>query len=579
MDINLSQALEDFIGFFEQGMFIVPPDPNRLGSYTPNFDNLKTHRDGLGILGQIQDDGVIIDFGDAAHKMGIIAFCNSREDQALLPKFETDGIMVRHPSQIPWNNWKNCSRDQLLAFVSGCWRSNQNGIIGRLLDKHYERSIAGIPTCQNTENDYEGTTKNPAIGDPLAPHDIMYLRLCNGESNAHLDLFGQFALQVAIEVTPKSVDNEYTQLLLEAIICGRLDLFTQVHPEYTENLRYYWTKRKQSEIAEALIHVIEIELPRYEGLIPFPPIIPTHLLNEIYKLDLTKEILSLDPVRKIELTNRFLQAALKDAQQYALYLYKLNLAILYLAGKSLTWVGDGIAEVVNFIGEGVNFAVDVLLGGLLQKKENLNDLFQGFADQIVDRLSAKMKEIISEAFFADNMLELKIKTTSLEQKYRDYKIVKEQAKLVDAENISYEINALATNLGLPALGIYCMQKLLQIAIFTERAKINPKYNDTILPLITEAENHINTLYEKAKTDVKNGYTYIRKNYAKPTDPAEPQMEYYEIYFENVFIERLDFIKGTEKFKPIFQSIVENKQKKLYADVFKTANEILVNLKK
>ncbi|GAB3571466.1 hypothetical protein [Hymenobacter daeguensis] len=581
MDINLSQALENFIGFFENGMFIVPPDSNRLGNYSPNFIALNNQRDELGIIGQIQEDNITIDTGDSAHKTGIIAFCNSREDQALLHNFERNGIMVRHPSHVPWNNWKNCSRDQLLAYVSGCWRSNQNNIVSRLLDKHYERTIAGIPTCQNTEADYEGTTKSPAIGDPLAPHDIMFLRVCSGIDNAHLDLLGQFALQVAIEVTPKSFEDEYTQLLLEAIVCGRLDLFVQVHTEYKKNLRYYWTRRKQSEIAESLIHIIELELPRYEGQFPIPLLIPTNLLNEIYKLDLINEILSIDPIRKIELANRFLQAAFKDTQQYALYLYKLNIALLNIAGKALTWVGDGIADVINFIGEGISFAVNVLLDGLTQRGQDLNKLFQQFADQIVNRLSVKMKEIIDEAFYNDNMLELKVKTTALEQTYRQYLIVKEEHKLEYAENVSNEINALAISLGLSALGIFSIQKLIQIAIFNERAKSNPKYKETIPQLIAEAENHINGLYERAKNDIKNGFTYTSHLLSKPKDPAELQANRYKIYYDGILLNEIELpvekVNG-KMFENHYQSLIADRQKQLKNEVFNTAFEIITTLK-
>jgi hypothetical protein len=172
--------------------------------------------------------------------------------------------MVRHPSQVPWNNWKNCTRDQLIGYTAGCWRAGRLDINRRLLDAHVARST--LPTCQNTEEKEPGTTKNPPIGDLLGPHDIMYLRICAGDNAAYTDTpLGQTALQGAIDfasIQDTTVDQN--NLVLHAIVCGRLKLLVTAMPQYQDAIRYYWSEwRQQPRIAEEFIWVIKQELKRY----------------------------------------------------------------------------------------------------------------------------------------------------------------------------------------------------------------------------------------------------------------------------------------------------------------------------
>jgi len=140
MDEIFKEAYQKFSELIGSGMYIMPPDNNFLFYQKYDFSQLSKHRDGEpNLMGQWQSDtpqvsgypcaeGIefTVDFGDSAHNTGILAFCNSQQDQEYLPLFEqSPGIMVRHPSQPPWNNWKNCTRDQLLAYSAGCWRAKK----------------------------------------------------------------------------------------------------------------------------------------------------------------------------------------------------------------------------------------------------------------------------------------------------------------------------------------------------------------------------------------------------------------------------------------------------------------------
>jgi hypothetical protein len=235
----------------------IPPKSDTIGGHVPDLSGLA--RDEEGIINQIEPHGHL-DGGDSAHRTGFVAFLNSQVDKDLLPRFESNGIMVRHPSQAPWNNWKNCSRDQLIGYAAGCWRAGRNDINKRLLSAHLARSTP--PTCQNTE-ETDGTTKIP---DFLGPHDIMFLRICAGDNAAYTDTpFGQTTLQAAIDFAGlQDTTVDQNNLILHTIICGRLKLLVTMMPQYEDSIRYYWSEwRGQPRIAEEFIWVIHEELKRY----------------------------------------------------------------------------------------------------------------------------------------------------------------------------------------------------------------------------------------------------------------------------------------------------------------------------
>jgi hypothetical protein len=346
---TIIDAITTFVNQIGLGLLPLPPEPNSIGSHNPDFSSLG--RDAGGIIGQLQDDGSL-DGGDSAHRTGVTAFCNSAQDAALLPRFESGGVMVRHPIQAPWNNWKNCSRDQLTGFSAGCWRTGHLDVAQRLLKAHAAR----IPpfTCQNTENDWPGTTKNPPVGDLLMPHDLMFLRISAGENAAYLDMIAQFTLQVAIETTDPNVKTEKNQLILESILCGRLNLFTRVHPNYEDSLRAYWSGwRKQPQIAEELIWVIKEELKRYGSQLT-PTLLPFELINLLRGLDLRAELSSLDPAHYAHLAARFAEAALRDAANHFVFTLQLGLNVVVQELNKLNATVDQISRALADLNQAPN---------------------------------------------------------------------------------------------------------------------------------------------------------------------------------------------------------------------------------
>lgn len=238
------------------------------------------------IAGQRDDDQIVVsteggDGGDSAHRTGVLAFCGSSLDAGLLPLFEkSPGRAVRHPKQGPpafndrwWNDPDNFTRDQLVAYAAGCWRTGNTEIVQRLLTKVVERGFR----AQNIHKDAP-EVPSPDGPDIIAPHVLMYLCVCAGLPFANMDPFGQAILQLDIEYTQtEPIGYEINQLVLQAIVCGRLDHFVLFVPNYRERLNYYWAvRRPMPQVADLLCAVIDIELKRYPILGFSFPAFPTH---------------------------------------------------------------------------------------------------------------------------------------------------------------------------------------------------------------------------------------------------------------------------------------------------------------
>lgn len=334
---------------------LLPIDRSLIKTSPLPIDKLKRHRDSDWIIGQTQEPPDTWDGGDSAHKTGVLAFCGSEADQGLLVRFEDgNGTMVRHPKEYPWNNPKNCSRDQLIAFTAGCWRAGQTSIAQRLLREHEARGYF----CQNTERDEPGSTKNgPA--DPLLPHEQMFLRVCAGNSGAHWDLVGQTMLQAVIEAVPHQPANiEINQLILECVVCARLDHFVKFVPDYRRRLNLYWGSRDQQEIADVFAAVVEIELTRYSGFValPFPPFPMGSAFAAVKHIELIYDAAThinwwKDPNNLAQIpvsAVRLFEAAISDGVAQAKYYVETIPRFVSLAG-SLVDVAFGGFDVRNLI--------------------------------------------------------------------------------------------------------------------------------------------------------------------------------------------------------------------------------------
>ena len=77
-------------------------------------------RDKYGIIIQTATEDVNYeDGGDSAFSTGLMAFSGSPQDAMLMHEFIVKGKLVRHPYQPKWDDPKETSRDQVLAFFAG----------------------------------------------------------------------------------------------------------------------------------------------------------------------------------------------------------------------------------------------------------------------------------------------------------------------------------------------------------------------------------------------------------------------------------------------------------------------------
>ncbi len=281
------------------------PNPSLIHDFVPDVSCIRRDSDGLCMQWQPDSPDRLLDGGDSAHRTGVLAFCNSSKDQGNLPKYLLpDGLMVRHPAQVPWNNPKNCSRDQLIGYLAGCWRAQLFDIAKVLYANTTSQRVPPF-TCQN--------------GDLLAPENLMFFRVCTRDFSAASDLVGQTELYISILALPTDPKTEINQTLLMAIVCGQLDVFVASHPFYEDQLRPYWgddkTFRFQPCIADDLIQVVNLELARYDGISILDRLLPKNLWSAIKDINVEDAVRTLNianPIWVAEMTARLAVAALKD---------------------------------------------------------------------------------------------------------------------------------------------------------------------------------------------------------------------------------------------------------------------------
>jgi hypothetical protein len=362
-------VLDNFVTVVSNaGLSPLPPDPNTLGGFAPELSKLQ--RDPQSIImmpqkecGEIRPD---LDGGDSAHREGVAAFCNSDRDKKLLDLFEDKkGVMVRHPTQVPWNESNNCTMDQLRGFMVGCWRAGRADIAQRLLAAHEARNWH----CQNIfapERCPKLTRSSPKAPDVLLPHEIMCLHIAAGVSEAYLDFFSQFWLFVAIQMAKKSVEEDNNNLMFESIVCGRLNVFVAAHPNWRDFVKYYW--RSQAPLGDAVIAVVEKEMERYPGDAKID-LLPTEQLKLITSLDVHSELMNVDPGHRAQLAARFAEAAIKDAAKFFVNVRKLSvqeainrLKALIPKGQSPQTIAQQVVKALH--DGGIPAPDDVIKGGL-----------------------------------------------------------------------------------------------------------------------------------------------------------------------------------------------------------------------
>lgn len=177
-----------------------------------------------------------MDGGDTACRTGIMSLCEAGQDSELMPKFffKNTGFigLVRHPFQGPkWNDPKETSRDQLVAYASGLW--GKYTTLAKELRDFYSSGWINK--------------------DFLAPDVRNHLDLRAGGKGSWLGFqWLKMSILWSCKVKP---NEEQNQIICMVIVAGGKykEMYRKLHPDIKKNLMDYWGGwRDQKEIGEAL---------------------------------------------------------------------------------------------------------------------------------------------------------------------------------------------------------------------------------------------------------------------------------------------------------------------------------------
>ncbi len=218
------------------------------------------------------------DFGDSAMRAGMAELTNMFSTD--LSAYEsTPGFFVRHPTQEPWNNEKNFTRDQMLPLVAAM---SKQGMYSTIRKFFYERAKR-LFFMQNTERDEPGSTKYPwphmiqpysksnpnqplekrsfDFADPLLPHHVWHIVKAGRIYWAYpIALIGipLYILELVFHGRSKTKDEE-NQHITMAYIQGKwaIKLFKLLNKSWENVSLRYWSSRNEVEYHEACKKMID----------------------------------------------------------------------------------------------------------------------------------------------------------------------------------------------------------------------------------------------------------------------------------------------------------------------------------
>ena len=220
------------------------------------------------------------DRGDSAHFAGLAVLFGLGDPHRLLDYEIAPGILVRHPTQTPWNNPKNYTLDQLMPFVAGCKVAGHTQLVRRVLWAHVKRFFF----AQNFERDWPGPKKylwphefykdsdpdtttrlrliEPRLprngkmieqrildfADPMSPSDIWHLILCAELKWLYwFGVIGFPALAISVFAAGLSASNDTGRILAKAKAGGKFFVwfFKIAQPRWKESIESSWIRDRQ----------------------------------------------------------------------------------------------------------------------------------------------------------------------------------------------------------------------------------------------------------------------------------------------------------------------------------------------
>ena len=216
-----------------------------------------------------------LDGGDSAVRMGILALCGKDSDIDKVESYEIQpGMLTRHPTQYPWNNSKNFSRDQLMCFLAGLDKLKQRELCKRIF---WSRARSFF-FAQNTERDIPGSTKYPwphifirmedgisekrdfDFADPLMPNNIWAIvKAAQIYWLYPIALIGIPFYILSLITHTFGNHGEENQMICEAAVHGKwaLFLFKFINRNWKDVSFKYWSDRNEIEYHDMLVEFLD----------------------------------------------------------------------------------------------------------------------------------------------------------------------------------------------------------------------------------------------------------------------------------------------------------------------------------
>jgi hypothetical protein len=153
---------------------------------------------------------------------------------------------------------------------------------------------------------------------------------------------------------------------------------------------------------------------------------------------------------------------------------------------AFTWSNVGKQIANGMISGSAGLVLTSLLEHLFSKGENMQDMLQRFADQIVERLTTELRNTINEAFFQDNLARVKSSAASLGEKFSAFEATQDVPLLDEAVNHSFDTVEDAIAIGPPAIGVFVVVVGLKLCLLEEKAKTNPSFHEVTLNEVDRA---------------------------------------------------------------------------------------------
>lgn len=200
-----------------------------------------------------------LDGGDSSMRAGMglltgLFSANSFKVNAYSPWW---GWATRHPTQEPWNNPLNFTRDQLIPLVAGLNSIGRHDLIRKLALWH----ILRLGFCQDFQSNAPGTWKYPwptAAGpanfaDPTLPND--WWTMIKGGKLYPLYILFPICLMFALLATYLASEHqEQNQMIAELSFYPKwlTKLYVKWNPEWDTNNFAYWQSRNEGEYSTAI---------------------------------------------------------------------------------------------------------------------------------------------------------------------------------------------------------------------------------------------------------------------------------------------------------------------------------------